>query len=222
MPGYCSILDVQDELINLDFGTNTNLTDARLNRLRSGVNGEINVALATGGYTVPVSLTTTTTTSGAEAASTDTEAIEVVSASAFSAGDTIRIEGLSTTTWNDDFTDVVSIATNTMTVFALGKGFDAGATVTLITEGYKKLREMEKIGTALKALNTISVREGRSDNSKISRMREWYDAQYAMLMNGELNLPGLSTGNSFIQNAQTDDDTVHTDSVVHKVAGNIY
>lgn len=222
MPGYCSITDIKDELVNLDFGTNTNLTTARLNRMRSGVNGEINVALATGGYTAPQTLTTTTTTSDAESASTDTEVIAFASVTGFSVGDTVRIEGLSTDDWNDDFTDIVAIANLDVTVFALGAAFDSGATVSLIPEGYKKLRELEKIGTALKALNAISIRSGRVDNEKIDRMREWYERQFDMIRNGELNLPGLATGNSFIQNAQTDDSDVFSESVVHKVDGDIY
>jgi hypothetical protein len=209
-PGYASVADVKDEIINVDFGSNTKLTTARLVRTKSKINGEINAALATGGYSVPQIISTTTTTSGAEVASTDTEVIGVADATDFSTGltngqTTIRIYGLSSTDFNDDFTEMVSISSNDITVFALGAAFDSGATVELLSEGLKTLRSCESKGTASRALNTIDSRSGRR-NEKVDEMKKWYDECIKMIRDGELLLDGLTKKTTdAIRSLQVDD-----------------
>ncbi len=197
-PGYASIVDLKDELINMDFGTNSNLTTAVLMRFKSKINGEINAALESGGYEAPDPPDTTTLSEDVEAASSDTSVIGVTTgdgvtfSTALTNGNTtIRIYGLSTADFNDEFTEMVAVATDDITVQALENGYDAGGTIESILEGYKQLRNIEAKGAAARTLNAPDIRSGNR-NAKVDEMMKWYRECIDQLQKGEMKLDGFS------------------------------
>ena len=209
-PGYATITDVKDEIINVDFGTSSNLTLARLVRLKSKITGEINSALESGGYSAPAVASTATTTAGAEKASTDTEVIGVATgdgatfSTALAAGNTtIRIYGLSSNDFNDEFAEMVAVSGDNITVYALENGYDTGATVELVEEGFKQLNNIESKGAAARALNAMEVRSP-DRNEKVDEMMKWYRTCISQLIKGEMKLDGFSQRSGAITSWQND------------------
>lgn len=205
---YCSLLDVKDWLFDIAFvdtDANTKFTDARLRRAISRSYAEINTALKTGNYGVPVTNSTKSLIEGAETASMSPVDIAITAGDGenFQAGDTVRIHGLATTPYNDEFAGIVKVATDTLTVDSLVNAYDAGATVELCTLGFLHLREINAQGAALKILFGKVVGQAKSRNEKIVDLRTEYKEQLDALKSHEVVLDGL-TDLSHISTYQSD------------------
>jgi len=207
---YCSLQDVKDWLFDVAFVETDQLTvfdDRRLRRAIGRAYGEINGALKSGGYDVPVSNSVKTVTQGAETASTtDPVVIAVASGDGinFSSGDTTRIHGVSTTPYKDEFVGVVLVATDNVTVEYLENDYDSGATVELCSEGYLYLRECNAKGAAAKLLFGKIVGQAKSRNEKITTLLDEYNACLKLIRDGDVDLDGLTAGASVVDTYFTD------------------
>lgn len=221
-PGYASILDIKDEIVNVPAGSGTNFTDAFIMRMKSKITGEIDSALESAGYEAPTVATITSTTDNVEAVSADTEDIEVSDASEFASALTdgktlVRVYGLSADTFNDEFTEMVSVTGNTIKVLALANAYDAGATVELVAGGFRHLRNVEAKGAAARALNSQDIRS-RTRNEKVDEMIGWYNDCLKAIRDGIARLDGFTLRTGAILSWQTEnssDADVSTSPVVN-------
>lgn len=216
---YCSLQDVKDWLYDLDFvadDANTPYTDQRIRRAISRSYGEINAALKSGGYAVPVENDTTTTTSNDITGDPDYfVSFAVDDESGFSAGDTVRIHGSDGSVYQDEFTGLVAVSTGSLTAEVLQTTYAlSGATVELCTEGYLYIRECNAIGGAVKLLFGKVVGQAKSRNEKVITLLDEYNARLELIRNGEVELDGVTVSSSevLIETYQTENPEASTEA----------
>lgn len=217
---YCSLQDVKDNLLNYDTATaNRKLIDKILRKAISKAYGELNAALKQGGYTVPVMNSVKTLMDDAEVASTAPVVIGVADAGDFSIGDVVRIHGLltSSTLYEDEFTSIVLIASNNITVEFLEDSYDASATMELCTQGFLYLRSCLADGAAFYAARNLQAK-GSELKDSIEDMGENFRKCLDDLKERKVSLDGLTleSGSVFIStwasdnSEQTDADPIIT------------
>jgi len=209
---YTPQADVQDLLAPVQFtalDTNSEQTVRRVRRAIRQSYAEINAALKIGGYTVPVENSTKSLTTGAESASATTTtdvAITAGGGASFAVGNTVRVHGLLTDVISDEFTGIVAISTDTLTLEFLENGYDTGATVELCSEGYLFLANVNAKGAAVKILQGVTVGLGKSKNAHLEDYKAWYDDCLTQIREGEVDLDGLTkvSGGVFISTYHSD------------------
>jgi len=213
---YCSDLDVQDELLNLDFGSNSTMTEAaRISAIGKSY-GEINAAAAKGGYTVPVENTVRQDVTGALAAATSQVAITVSDGTKYSVGQTLRVHGESGNNHKDEFIPIALIATDVLTVPVLRNSYDDAPdpTAELCLEGFLYLRDCNAKGGAVKLFRGLGMRTA-NPNAKLTSLTEEYNQCLTDLAEGTINLEGLPLGNAVAISFQTENpDDPSVDPVV--------
>ena len=218
---YCSLQDVRDLLLNFKTGTADLLKPKVLRKAISKAYGQLNAALKTGGYSVPVTNSVKTLTTAAETASDDPVVIAVTAGDGenFSIGSTVRIHGLFTTDsqYEDEFTGIILIATDNITVEFLEDGYDAGATMELCTEGFLFIRNCLANGGAYIASKGLHTKDVEVD-SMLDRMRDDFDKCLEKLRNGEVELDGLDkdSGTVFIETQQTQNSDDRVDAIFER------
>lgn len=213
MPGvnflyYCSLLDVQEEILNATpnwAASGRKADDPFIRRAIRKSYTEINAKAKVGGYSVPITNSTKTTVDGALTVSNNVKTITIDdNASLFSVGDTVRIHGKLSSVYKDEFTGIVKIASSVMTVEFLENAYDDEATFELCTEGYLWLNSCNAIGAAYKVLAGLTVGQARSKNDRLAELRENWEDCKTELQKGTVDLDGLSVGKRFIKTFQTD------------------
>ncbi len=218
---YCSLQDVRDLLLNFKTGTSDNLKPKVLRKAISRAYGQLNAALKTGGYSVPVTNSVKTLTDAAETASDDPVVIAVTAGDGenFSIGSTVRIHGLFTTSsqYEDEFVGIILIATDNITVEFLEDGYDTGATMELCTEGFLFIRQCLANGGAYIASKGLHTKDVEVD-SMLDRMRDDFNDCLEKLRNGEVELDGLDkdSGTVFIETFQTQNTDAEVDPVFER------
>ena len=221
-PYYCSANDIDNELINLTVATaSTGKLSNSIQRLFISQSfGEINAALAAGGYTLPVLNATKQAISGGITASDDVVSFTVTDGTAYSISKTVRVHGQTGSNFNSEFTPIVGISTNVLTVEFAKNSYDADSTCELCTDGFLHLRNCNTMGAAYRALNALSIKQGRSLNEKAGELKEMYQMCLDDIKDGNVLLDGLTRGGLFLQSIQTQDST--KDVIEVKLTGDIY
>lgn len=217
---YCSLQDIKDNLLNFVFtGTSAKLTSKVLRRSIAKAYGQLNAALKAGGYSVPVTNTVKTLTTGAETASDDPVVVAVTAGdgSNFAIGDTVRIHGKKTAAYNDEFTGIILITTDDITVEFLDEDYDLGATMELCTEGYLFIRQCLANGGAYVASKGLHTKDIEVD-SMLDRMRDDFNDCLQRLRDGEIELDGLTKdpATTFIETFQTQNAGAEVDPVFER------
>lgn len=205
---YCSDLDAQDELFNLDFGTNSTMTEAvRISAIGKAY-GEINAAAAKGGYTVPAENAIRQDVTGALAAATSQVAITVSDGIKFSVGQTLRVHGESGANHKDEFVPIALIASNVVTVPVLRNSYDdvPDPTAELCLDGFLYLRDCNAKGAAVKLFRGLGMRTA-TPNAKLVELSKEYNQCLLDLAEGNINLEGLAIGNAVAISWQTENSS---------------
>jgi len=217
-PYYCSTNDVESELLNL---TVANAATGKLDRsvkraFISQSYGEINAALARGGYTLPVLNTVKQAISGSITAVDDVVSFTVTDGTAYSISKTVRIHGQSGNDFFSEFTAIVGISTNVLTVEFAENSYDADSTCELCTDGFLYLRNCNTLGAAYRAVNALAIKNPDM-SEKAADMREIYQMLLDDIKEGNIELPGLTMGGKFIETLQTADSDEN--NIIFKVSG---
>ncbi len=217
-PYYCSTNDVDNEILNLTVASaSTGKLDRSVKRaVISQSFGEVNAALAKGGYTLPVLNTTKQAISGAITAVDDVVSFTVTDGTEYDISKTVRIHGQSGNDFFSEFTAIIGIATNVLTVEFAENSYDADSTCELCTNGFLYLRNCNTLGAAYRAVNALSIKNP-DFSEKATEMREVYEMCLADLKDGGVLLDGLAQGGSFIETLQTNDDDEN--NIIFKVSG---
>lgn len=199
---YCSLQDVRDNLLNYDTSTSGHKLDANiLRKAISKAYGELNAALKKGGYAIPVTNSVKTLMDDAEVASDSPVVVGVADASDFSIADVVRIHGIltSSTLYEDEFTSIVLIASNNVTVEFLEDGYDASATMELCTQGFLYLRSCLADGAAFYAARGMKMKSTEFSDS-VEDMGENFRKCLEDLKERNITLDGLTleSGSVFI------------------------
>lgn len=219
---YCAITDVQDHLLGFNWSdANRKPTDKVVRRAISRAYGILNAALKHGGYSVPVTNSTKTVTSGDETASTSPVVVAVTDGSVVESGDTVRIHGANAgSAYTDEFTGVILVSSNDVTVDFLETSPKGGATMELCSEGYLFLREANALGGAYFIVSGMTIGQAKGTNERKSELRDEWNNILNDLREGNLDLDGLSMGNSFIETYQTDNSTANDVGPVFEIDEN--
>jgi hypothetical protein len=205
---YCSILNVQNALKNAvkDWtDANRPFDNTEIRDFVSQAFGELNAALSTGGYTLPVTNSTKTTITGAVTAADTVKAEAVADASGFSVGKTVRIHGPATgTIYNDEFVGIVLIASNTISFEYAKLDYNAGATMELCTDGYLFLRRANITGASFYVLDSLTMGQAKATNDRLSRLEDRWNSILEDLRERKIKLDGLTADEIFIETYQTD------------------
>ncbi len=220
-PYYCSTNDVENEILNL---TVANAATGKLDRSvkRAFISqsfGEVNAALAAGGYTLPILNSVKQAITQAITAADDVRSFTVTDGTAYDISKTVRIHGQSGNDFYSEFTAIVGIATNVLTVEFAENSYDEDSTCELCTDGFLYLRNCNTLGAAYRAVNALSIKNPDM-NEKASEMREVYEMCLADLKDGGILLDGLSQGGSFIETFQTNNDDEN--DIIFKIKGDIF
>lgn len=218
---FCSLNDIDDELVGLTTAISSSglLEPTRKRRFISRAYGEINAALAAGGYTVPVLNSVKQLITGAITAKDDVIAITVEDGTKFSVSDTVRIHGKTGNIYLSEFVPIVLIATNALTIEFAKNSYDASSTCELCTLGFLHLRNCNIDGAAYKALNALAIKN-TSLSEKAGEMKESYERCLSDLKDGKILLDGLAQGGDFIESIQTADST--TNNIIFTMEGDIF
>ncbi len=204
---YCSIVNVQNALKNAVKSwsdANRPFDDTEVRDFISQAFGELNAALATGGYTLPVTNSTKTTVTGALTAADTIKAEAVADASGFSVGKTVRIHGPGTgTIYNDEFVGIVLIASNTVSLEYIKLPYNAGATMELCTDGYLFLRRALITGASFYVLDSLILGQAKAENSRVDNLEKRWNNILKDLRDRKIKLDGLTADETFIETYQT-------------------
>jgi len=202
---YCSVGDVQDDILNLkqSFASGKNLEFTLRRRLISRAYSKINSALKKGGYSVPVTNSVKQVISESLTASDNVVSFTVTDGTKFSIGDTVRIHGQSGSSYNDEFTGIVQINGNVLTVEFLENSYNSDQTCELCSDGYLYLRDCNAIGASAAGLNAVAVGQGRSRNEKIDIQFDLFQKCLDDLASGNVVLDGLTRSDSTIETYQS-------------------
>lgn len=214
-PYYCTMQDVDDRLVGLlpalrssTVGSTVPLNNNVLMNLVSQVYGEINAALDRGGYSTPVANTNKTTITAGISASNNIVTIPVGDDTIFSVGDMAFIHGQTSSTFNAEFVHIVNAdsGADTVVAFSLLNAYNNGSTIEAVTRGFNYVRQCNAVGVAVQSLMSPVVAQGRSANSKVVDLNDWYERCLADLSSGSVTLDGLSLASNarFIKSYQTE------------------
>jgi hypothetical protein len=209
-PYYCTIQDIQDRLVGIDtlFGTNGKLTDNVVMSLISQTHSEVNAALSTGNYTVPVTNTNKTTIASGISASDNVVTISVTDDTIFTIGDTVFIHGQLSSNFYAEFAHVVNADTgaDTIVVYSLINSYNSGSTIEVVEAGFNYVRDCEAVGATVKALQSPVISQGRSRNESVNQFDAWYKERLDSLKSGKVSLDGL-VENIVLTSYQVEEDT---------------
>ncbi len=205
---YCSIVNVQNALKNAVKSWSDALRpfdDTEVRDFISQAFGELNAALATGGYTLPVTNSTKTTITD-EVTAADTVTVEAVAdASGFSVGKTVRIHGPAAgTIYNDEFVGIVLIASNNVSLEYTKLAYNSGATMELCTDGYLFLRRALITGASFYVLDSLILGQAKAENSRVDNLEKRWNNILKDLRERKIKLDGLTADETFIATYQTD------------------
>jgi len=217
-PYYCSTNDVDSEILNLTVAkASTGKLDRTVKRaFISQSFGEVNAALAKGGYDLPILNTVKQTITEAITASSDVRSFTITDETVFDIGKTVRIHGQSGNNFNSEFVPIVAITGSVLTVEFAENSYNASSTCELCTNGFLYLRNCNTLGAAYRAVNALSIKNP-DFSEKATEMREVYQMCLDDLKDGNILLDGLAQGGSFIQTLQTDDSDEN--KIIFKVSG---
>lgn len=217
-PYYCSTKDIDNELINLTVAIgSTGQLERTIKRLFISQSfGEINSKLAVGGYDLPVLNTVKQAISGAITAVDDVVSFTVTDGTVYSISKTVRLHGQSGNDFFSEFTAIVGIATNVLTVEFAKNSYDADSTCELCTDGFLYLRNCNTLGAGYRCLNALAIKNPDL-SEKAADMREIYQMLLDDIKEGNILLDGLSMGGSFIETLQTADSDEN--KIIFKVSG---
>ncbi len=207
---YCSIVNVQNALRNVVKAwtdANRPFDDTEVRDFISQAFGELNAALATGGYTLPVTNSTKTTITGAVTASDNITVEAVADASSFAVGKTVRVHGPETTgddVYNDEFVGIVLISSNNVTFEYFKLAYDLGATMELCTDGYLFLRRALITGASFYMLDSLILGQAKAENSRVDNLEKRWNNILKDLRDRKIKLDGLTADETFIATYQTD------------------
>jgi len=220
-PYFCSLNDVDNEIVNLTVAiSSTGKLEHTVKRLFiSHAYGEINSALAAGGYSVPVLNTVKQAISGSITASDNVRSFTVTDGTAYSISQTVRIHGQTGNIFNSEFVPIVGISSNTLTVEFAKNAYDADSTCELCTLGFLHLRNCNTLGATYRALNALAIKDTRL-SEKADKLEEKFDTCLTDLKEGKILLDGLAQGGDFIESIQTSD--TDTDIVLFTMDGFIF
>ncbi len=220
-PYFCSLNDVDNEILNLTVAkASTGQLEHTVKRLFISLSyGEVNAALAAGGYDLPVLNSVKQAISGAITASDNVVSFTVTDGTAYSISKTVRIHGQTGSIFNSEFVPIVGISTNVLTVEFAKNAYDADSTCELCTLGFLHLRNCNTLGAAYRALNALASKNPQL-SEKAGEMREVYEMCLADLREGTILLDGITQGGNFIETIQTADSDKN--KIIFKVAGNIF
>lgn len=212
---YCSVDDVKDELFDEPYLTQDKhkpFDDRRILRAMSKIYAEINAALKAGGYDVPVTNSVKSTTQDIEKADTINQTVVAVASgdgANFAAGNIVRIHGKSKTFYHDEFTGIIAVSSDNLTLHYLENPYNAGATIELCSQGFLHLRMCNSLGTAARLLygQVVRSKENESKNKEIDGLLKEYKSCLEQLRQGEITLDGLTTGGSVIATYHTENST---------------
>jgi hypothetical protein len=214
---YCSLLDVKDWLFDLDFvddDADTPFTDRRIRGAISRSYGEINAALSGAGWDVPVQ--NAVKSNNVAGIDVDPEAFvefDVTSGEGvnFTPGVTLRIHGSDGGRYIDEFSGLVKVATDTLTIDGLEvAAVESGSTIEVCSEGFLFLRAVNAKGGAINLLSGKVVGQSKSDNSKISALQSSYESDLESIRDGEVSLDGVTSSSAIVKTWQTENPT-HVD-----------
>jgi len=185
---YCSVDDVKAQLHALKFvneDVNSTLTDKLTRQHISNTAAAINAALKSGpSESDPVVNTVTTTTANAITATDVAQSFGVVSGANFAAGGMIRIHGISTDKYNDEFVGLVNVAGNTLTPEWIEHNYDAGAIVEACENDFLRLRTCNSIGAAGYLLLGLTVAQANSENVNVNKYIDEFNSCIDMIRSG--------------------------------------
>lgn len=198
-PYYCSIIDVQDLLLQrvesfgAKSGTTVPLHDSRLRRFISRATAKVNGALRNGRYSIPAINSVKQLISNSLTASANIVTLNSVEdGDQFAIGDTVRVHGTSSNVYNDEFTNVVSINSDVVDVEFLENSYDANATIERVLLGMDTLRHITAEGAAEMALGGQTVRSTTQANGKLERLSSQFEKDLKAIRGGDLVLEGLT------------------------------
>lgn len=215
-PYYCSILDVQNTIINLpqSFSAGRNLDFTKRRIYISQAYGKINAALSKGNYNLPVTLSVQAIVSNTLTAADALVNVDLDSAyntSSFPVGSTIRINGnLSGMTYGDEFVNVVSISSTTRLVveFLKNSYTNANTTIELCNDAFLYLRHCNAVGAAYYGLRSLIVGQGQSRNEQVDELKDDFFSCLKDLENGVIDVDGLTkNADDWIKTYQTENPT---------------
>ena len=220
-PYYCSTNDVENEILNL---TVANAATGKLDRsvkraFISQSYGEVNAALSKGGYDLPVLNSVKQPITQAITAVDDVVSFTVTDGDAYDISKTVRLHGQSGDDFYSEFTPIVGIVSDILTVEYAENSYDADSTCELCTDGFLYLRNCNTLGAAYRAVNALSIKNPDM-SEKADDMREVYQMCLADLKDGGVLLPGLSQGGSFIETFQTNNDDEN--DIIFKIKDDIF
>ncbi len=220
-PYYCSTNDVESEILNL---TVANAATGKLDRSvkRAFISqsfGEINAALARGGYTLPVLNTVKQAISGAITAADDVVSFTVTDGTEYDISKTVRIHGQSGNDFYSEFTAIVGISTNVLTVEFAENSYDADSTCELCTNSFLYLRNCNTLGAAYRALNALAITNPQL-SEKATEMMEVYQMCLDDLKEGNILLDDIAKDGSFIETFQTNNSDEN--DIIFKIKGAIF
>lgn len=218
-PYFCSLNDVDNEIINLTVAIAGQLEHTIKRLFISQSYGEVNAALAAGGYDLPVLNLVKQAISGAITASDNVRSFTVTDGTAYSISKTVRIHGQTGSIFNSEFVPIVGISTNVLTVEFAKNSYDADSTCELCTLGFLHLRNCNTLGAAYRALNALAVKNPQL-SEKATEMREVYEMCLADLREGTILLNGLTQDGNFIETIQTADSDKNI--IIFEMDGNIF
>ena len=217
-PYYCSTNDVDSELLTLTVATaSTGKVDRSVKRaFISQSYAEINACLAAGGYTLPVLNTVKQTITGAITASDDLVSFTITDESVFDVAKTVRLHGQSGNAISSEFTPIVAITGSVLTVEFAENSYNASSTCELCTDGFLYLRNCNTLGASYRAVNALAIKNPDLSD-KAADMKEVYQMLLKDIKEGNILLPGLSKGGSFIETLQTNDSDEN--EIIFKISG---
>ena len=204
-PYFCSLNDIDNELVNLTVAiASTGKLERTIKRLFiSQSYGEIVSALGVGGYTVPVRNSVKQAISGAITASNNVVSFTVTDGTAYDIDETVRLHGQTASVFNSEFTPIVGISTNVLTVEFAKNSYNADSTCELCTLGFLHLRNCNTLGATYRALNALGIKD-TSLSEKAEAMKKVYDKCLKELQDGVVVLDGLTRGSGLIKTYQTE------------------
>lgn len=204
-PYYCSLNDVDNELVNLTVAiSSTGKLEHTAKRLFiSQAYGDINSALSAGQYTAPVLNTVKQAMSGSITASDNVVSFTVTDGTVYGIAETVRIHGRTGNIFNSEFVPIVGISTNTLTVEFAKNSYNADSTCELCTLGFLHLRNCNTLGATYRALNALAIKN-TSLSAKADKLEKKFDKCMENLIAGKIFMDGFTKTSGLIKTYQTE------------------